>query len=196
MVMLTVEPEDYVSLVKTHKKKCNKFYSLADQDCKLVSFHSVLLVTLLVWQYVLVRTHFACLETHQLLPVQICAGLHLKVFGNSTRPAPAAAKLGYQGCPTPLCVPLSTLHPQGGLVGCLDIVVVRKYPLMVSRITSLSFWLMTVKNASPSMWSALSFLCVSQLLSGLGENLKRWLVLEKWFSFLCILSWCKVRHFG
>lgn len=122
-----------------------------------------------------------------LLPVQICAGLHLKVFGNSTRPAPATAKLGYQGCPTPLCVPLSTLHPQGGLVGCLDIVVVRKYPLMVSHITSLRLWLMTVKNASLSMWSALFFCCCfcpscwEWLLSGLGENFKRWLALEKCF---------------
>lgn len=30
--MLTVESEDYVSLVKTHKKKCNTFYGHADQD--------------------------------------------------------------------------------------------------------------------------------------------------------------------
>lgn len=67
--------------------------------------------------------------------MQICAGLHLKVFGNSTRPAPARVRLGYQRRPTPLCVPLSSLHPQGGLVGCLDIVVVRKYPLMVSSVT-------------------------------------------------------------
>ncbi|KAL8609193.1 hypothetical protein ACOMHN_058813 [Nucella lapillus] len=63
-------------------------------------------------------------------PLELCAGLHLKVSGNSLRRAGGGARLGYQPDPRPLCVPLASLHPRGGLVGCVDVVVVRKYPLM------------------------------------------------------------------
>ena len=55
----------------------------------------------------------------------------LKISTNSTRPAPWHSKLGYQTDHTPLCVPLSTLNGEGGTVGCVDVVVVRKYPTMV-----------------------------------------------------------------
>ncbi|XP_076436133.1 uncharacterized protein LOC143275742 [Babylonia areolata] len=63
-------------------------------------------------------------------PLELSGGLHLKVHGNSTRRAGGGAKLGYQCDPAPLCVPLTSLRPQGGLVGCVDVVVVRRYPLM------------------------------------------------------------------
>lgn len=64
--------------------------------------------------------------------VQIPTGLYLKLWGNSTRPAPYWSRLGYQPCPASLCVPLSSVVADGGLVGCIDVVVVRKYPIMVS----------------------------------------------------------------
>ncbi|XP_025112817.1 uncharacterized protein LOC112575292 isoform X3 [Pomacea canaliculata] len=63
-------------------------------------------------------------------PLEIPTGLYLKLWGNSTRPAPYWSRLGYQPCPASLCVPLSSVVADGGLVGCIDVVVVRKYPIM------------------------------------------------------------------
>lgn len=56
----------------------------------------------------------------------------LKICANSSRPTVWHSKLGFYKDPSPLCVPLSTLYSEGGVVGCIDVVVVRKYPLLVS----------------------------------------------------------------
>ncbi|XP_067661723.1 breast cancer type 2 susceptibility protein-like [Haliotis asinina] len=63
-------------------------------------------------------------------PLEIPESLYLKMCMNSTRPAPGDSKLGYQRDPRPLCVPIRTLHADGGMAGCVDIVVTRIYPVM------------------------------------------------------------------
>ncbi|XP_033750181.1 breast cancer type 2 susceptibility protein homolog isoform X2 [Pecten maximus] len=63
-------------------------------------------------------------------PLEAPASLMLKLYTNSTRPAPWDAKLGYQSDPRPLCISLSGLYGEGGSVGCLDVVLARKYPQM------------------------------------------------------------------
>ncbi|XP_046381308.2 uncharacterized protein LOC124152419 isoform X2 [Haliotis rufescens] len=63
-------------------------------------------------------------------PLEIPDSLFLKICMNSTRPAPGDSKLGYQRDPRPLCVPISTLHAEGGVAGCVDVVVTRIYPVM------------------------------------------------------------------
>ncbi|KAH3831114.1 hypothetical protein DPMN_104376 [Dreissena polymorpha] len=55
----------------------------------------------------------------------------LKLNCNSTRPAPWHYRFGYHIDPRPLCVPLAGLYAEGGAVGVLDVVIVRKYPTMV-----------------------------------------------------------------
>ncbi|XP_072171447.1 uncharacterized protein [Diadema setosum] len=62
-------------------------------------------------------------------PLEIPAGLALKVTANSTRRACFDARLGVQPDPRPFPLLVSSLHPEGGLVGCVDIVVLRVYPM-------------------------------------------------------------------
>ena len=56
----------------------------------------------------------------------------LKISYNSCRPAPWDSVLGYQLDPRPLCVPLAGLAGEGGTLGVVDLLIVRKYPMMVS----------------------------------------------------------------
>ncbi|XP_078313814.1 uncharacterized protein LOC111129947 isoform X3 [Crassostrea virginica] len=63
-------------------------------------------------------------------PLEAPASLQLKIHTNSTRPVPGDAVLGFQSDPRPLCVPLSDLEGEGGLVGSIEVVLGRKYPLM------------------------------------------------------------------
>ncbi|KAL3866219.1 hypothetical protein ACJMK2_043541 [Sinanodonta woodiana] len=63
-------------------------------------------------------------------PLEIPDSLLLKICANSCRSAPWDSRLGFQSEPSPLCVPLTGLYGEGGLVGAIDVVVVRKYPLM------------------------------------------------------------------
>ena len=58
----------------------------------------------------------------------------LKISCNSCRPAPCDSILGYQPDPRPLCVPLTGLRGEGGTVGVMDLIIVRKYPIMVGLL--------------------------------------------------------------
>ena len=52
----------------------------------------------------------------------------LKICANSTRPARWDAKLGY--CNIKLfTIKLRHIDPEGGYIPCVDIVIVRKYPI-------------------------------------------------------------------
>ncbi|XP_061136842.1 breast cancer type 2 susceptibility protein isoform X2 [Syngnathus typhle] len=62
-------------------------------------------------------------------PLEAPHSLMLKIFANSTRPARWDTKLGFHRDPRPFLLPLSSLHSNGGPVGCVDIVVLRSYPL-------------------------------------------------------------------
>ncbi|XP_076832358.1 breast cancer type 2 susceptibility protein isoform X2 [Brachyhypopomus gauderio] len=61
-------------------------------------------------------------------PLEAPDSLMLKISANSTRPARWDAKMGFHKDPRPLSVPLSSLYSTGGLVGCVDIIVLRSYP--------------------------------------------------------------------
>ncbi|XP_063432274.1 breast cancer type 2 susceptibility protein homolog isoform X2 [Mytilus trossulus] len=63
-------------------------------------------------------------------PLEAPEALMLKISTNSTRPASWDSILGFQTDHTPLCVPLTSIQGEGGLIGCVDVVVVRKYPTM------------------------------------------------------------------
>ncbi|XP_061173343.1 breast cancer type 2 susceptibility protein-like, partial [Saccostrea echinata] len=63
-------------------------------------------------------------------PFEAPASLQLKINFNSTRPVPWDTMLGFQMDPRPLCVPLSETNGEGGMVGCIDVILGRKYPLM------------------------------------------------------------------
>ncbi|CAG2253040.1 BRCA2 [Mytilus edulis] len=63
-------------------------------------------------------------------PLEAPESLMLKISTNSTRPASWDSILGFQTDHTPLCVPLTSIQGEGGLIGCVDVVVVRKYPTM------------------------------------------------------------------
>lgn len=60
----------------------------------------------------------------------------LKINANSTRRAHWNAKLGFQPSPVPFSVPMSSLYPDGGLVGCVHVTVARRYPLQHMERTS------------------------------------------------------------
>ncbi|XP_041371024.1 LOW QUALITY PROTEIN: breast cancer type 2 susceptibility protein homolog [Gigantopelta aegis] len=63
-------------------------------------------------------------------PLEAPSSLFLKLSMNSTRPASWDSRLGYQRDPRPLCVAACSLHPSGGIAGCIDSVVLRIYPVM------------------------------------------------------------------
>ncbi|XP_053405054.1 uncharacterized protein LOC123565454 [Mercenaria mercenaria] len=63
-------------------------------------------------------------------PLEASSSIMLKICRNSTRPAPWDSILGYQRDPRPLCIPLSGLDGEGGVVGMVDVVIVRKYPTL------------------------------------------------------------------
>ena len=61
----------------------------------------------------------------------------LKLNANSTRRARWYTKLGYYCKPLAPVLPLSSLDPEGGMVGCVDVIVTRIYPIQVSSVISL-----------------------------------------------------------
>ncbi|XP_036393591.1 breast cancer type 2 susceptibility protein [Megalops cyprinoides] len=61
-------------------------------------------------------------------PLEAPESLMLKISANSTRPARWDTKLGFHRDPRPFRLPLSSLYSSGGLVGCVDVVVLRSYP--------------------------------------------------------------------
>ena len=66
----------------------------------------------------------------------------LELSANSTRRAHWDAKLGFQASRRAFSVPIYSLFPDGGLVGCLDVVITRIYPQQVRFI-------FTKKNSAP-----------------------------------------------
>ncbi|XP_077396969.1 breast cancer type 2 susceptibility protein isoform X2 [Festucalex cinctus] len=62
-------------------------------------------------------------------PLEAPQSLMLKIFANSCRPARWDAKLGFYRDPRPFLLPLSSLYSNGGPVGCVDVVVLRSYPV-------------------------------------------------------------------
>ena len=62
-------------------------------------------------------------------PLEMSPGCYLKISANSTRRARWFAKLGYQAMPCSFPVPLLSVFPDGGLVGCTDVVIARVYPM-------------------------------------------------------------------
>ena len=63
--------------------------------------------------------------------IQAPADMMLKIYTNSTRRVAWWTKLGYHRNLQPPPLPLSSLYPDGGLVGCVDVVVCRVYPTQV-----------------------------------------------------------------
>ncbi|XP_054649149.1 breast cancer type 2 susceptibility protein [Dunckerocampus dactyliophorus] len=62
-------------------------------------------------------------------PLEAPKSIMLKIFANSSRPARWDTKLGFYRDPRPFLLPLSSLFTNGGPVGCVDIVVLRSYPM-------------------------------------------------------------------
>ncbi|XP_073518613.1 breast cancer type 2 susceptibility protein isoform X2 [Phyllobates terribilis] len=62
-------------------------------------------------------------------PLEAPESLMLKIAGNSTRPARWHATLGYFRDPRPFCLRLSSLLAEGGVVGCVDVLLQRIYPM-------------------------------------------------------------------
>uniref|UniRef100_A0A9J7ZSF9 BRCA2 DNA repair associated n=1 Tax=Cyprinus carpio carpio TaxID=630221 RepID=A0A9J7ZSF9_CYPCA len=61
-------------------------------------------------------------------PLEAPESLMLKISANSTRRARWDTKLGYHRDPRPISLPLSSLFTAGGVVSCVNIVVLRSYP--------------------------------------------------------------------
>ncbi|KAF3693199.1 Breast cancer type 2 susceptibility protein Fanconi anemia group D1 protein [Channa argus] len=62
-------------------------------------------------------------------PLEAPESLMLKVCANSTRPARWDTKLGFYKDPRPFLLPVACLYGNGGPVGCVDIIVLRSYPI-------------------------------------------------------------------
>ena len=66
------------------------------------------------------------------LSIQALSTTQLRLSYNSTRRARWHSRLGFWNPPHPICVPLCSLHPEGGIVGCVDVVISRVYPMQVN----------------------------------------------------------------
>ncbi|XP_041659697.1 breast cancer type 2 susceptibility protein isoform X2 [Cheilinus undulatus] len=62
-------------------------------------------------------------------PLEAPESLMLKVCANSSRPARWDTKLGFHRDPRPFLLPVSSLYCNGGPVGCVDIIILRSYPI-------------------------------------------------------------------
>ncbi|CAB1422210.1 unnamed protein product [Pleuronectes platessa] len=62
-------------------------------------------------------------------PLEAPESLMLKICANSTRPARWDTKLGFHRDPRPFLLPVSSLYSNGGPVGCVDITILRSYPI-------------------------------------------------------------------
>ncbi|XP_041464014.1 uncharacterized protein LOC121415003 [Lytechinus variegatus] len=62
-------------------------------------------------------------------PLEIPESLKLKIAANSTRRARFDSRLGLQCDPRPFPLPTTSLHPDGGSVGCIDVLILRTYPM-------------------------------------------------------------------
>ncbi|NWX29753.1 BRCA2 protein, partial [Notiomystis cincta] len=69
-------------------------------------------------------------------PLEAPDSLMLKISANSTRRARWHTKLGFHRDPRPFPLPLSSLHREGGAVGCIDVVIQRAYPVQWMEKTS------------------------------------------------------------
>ncbi|CAH2225099.1 breast cancer type 2 susceptibility [Pelobates cultripes] len=69
-------------------------------------------------------------------PLEAPESIMLKLSANSTRPAAWFTKLGYFRDPRPFCLPLSSLFSEGGIVGCVDVVIQRIYPIQYMEKTA------------------------------------------------------------
>ncbi|XP_042342387.1 breast cancer type 2 susceptibility protein isoform X2 [Plectropomus leopardus] len=62
-------------------------------------------------------------------PLEAPESLMLKICANSSRPARWNTKLGFHRDPRPFLLPVSCLYSSGGPVGCVDIIILRSYPI-------------------------------------------------------------------
>ncbi|KAM9359601.1 breast cancer type 2 susceptibility protein [Symphorus nematophorus] len=62
-------------------------------------------------------------------PLEAPESLMLKICANSSRPARWDTKLGFHRDPRPFLLPVSCLYSNGGPVGCVDIIILRSYPI-------------------------------------------------------------------
>ncbi|KAF0030036.1 hypothetical protein F2P81_016767 [Scophthalmus maximus] len=62
-------------------------------------------------------------------PLEAPESLMLKICANSSRLARWDAKLGFHRDPRPFLLPVSCLYSNGGPVGCVDIIILRSYPI-------------------------------------------------------------------
>lgn len=62
-------------------------------------------------------------------PLEVPDFVRLKINFNNIRKAPWDIKLGYQKQPRPFVIPLSHVHPNGGMISCLKLTITRVYPL-------------------------------------------------------------------
>lgn len=63
-------------------------------------------------------------------PLEVPDFVSLKIFGNSTRRCRWHTKLGRFFKRNRLKISLNNVHPKGGLISAVDLVVIRKYPLL------------------------------------------------------------------
>ncbi|KAK9744211.1 BRCA2, helical [Popillia japonica] len=74
-------------------------------------------------------------------PLQVTDFVKLKINYNCTRRAIWYAKLGYQKFPGPIAIPLSSVHPDGGMISCVKVHIVRVYPLRyMEQIDNKKVW--------------------------------------------------------
>ncbi|CRL08503.1 CLUMA_CG021346, isoform A [Clunio marinus] len=63
-------------------------------------------------------------------PLDLPAHVRLKIHANSTRRTSWDTRMGFCETPTPICVPLDSILPTGGVIGRIKVVIVHVYPIV------------------------------------------------------------------
>ncbi|XP_028408531.1 breast cancer type 2 susceptibility protein homolog [Dendronephthya gigantea] len=70
-----------------------------------------------------------CGSDQAVSPLEAPTNLHLRIHGNSTRPAKKFARLGFHCKNNLFTVPIKSISTTGGLVSSINVIVTRQYPL-------------------------------------------------------------------
>ena len=70
-----------------------------------------------------------CGSNQPVSPLEAPTNLYLRIHGNSTRPAKKFSRLGFHCKNNVFLVPVKSISTVGGLVSCINVLVLRQYPL-------------------------------------------------------------------
>uniref|UniRef100_A0A3Q1IDS8 Tower domain-containing protein n=1 Tax=Anabas testudineus TaxID=64144 RepID=A0A3Q1IDS8_ANATE len=106
-------------------------------------------------------------------PLEAPESLMLKICANSTRPARWDTKLGFYRDPRPFLLPVSCLYSNGGPVGCVDIIILRSYPIQVKSDGGIVFRSVRAEEKEARRYNSLQQKAMETLFAKIQAEFER-----------------------